>query len=220
MLENLKKQVVKIAQEADRSGLCKHRSGNFSIRDKETGYVVVTPSGIDRDELTYRDICVVDLDANVIEMEPDVKPTSELLMHLSVYKTRDDVFAMAHTHSRFATAFAVINKEIPAIIYECANLNLKDGVIPVAKYGRPGTTALSDSVVEPIKRSDVILLEKHGVVAVDKDPAEALLKAHYVEELAEVYYRALQLNGGKEPDVFSVEELTSWQYPSQIKLKK
>lgn len=220
MLENLKKQVVKIAQEADRSGLCKHRSGNFSIRDKETGYVVVTPSGIDRDELTYRDICVVDLDANVIEMEADVKPTSELLMHLSVYKTRDDVFAMAHTHSRFATAFAVINKEIPAIIYECANLNLKDGVIPVAKYGRPGTTALSDSVVEPIKRSDVILLEKHGVVAVDKDPAEALLKAHYVEELAEVYYRALQLNGGKEPDVFSVEELTSWQYPSQIKLKK
>lgn len=220
MLENLKKQVVKIAQEADRSGLCKHRSGNFSIRDKETGYVVVTPSGVDRDELTYHDICVVDLDANVIEIETNVKPTSELLMHLSVYKTRDDVFALAHTHSRFATAFAVINKEIPAIIYECANLNLKDGVIPVAKYGRPGTTALSDSVVEPIKRSDVILLEKHGVVAVDKDPAEALLKAHYVEELAEVYYRALQLNGGKEPDVFSVEELGSWQYPSQIKLKK
>lgn len=220
MLECLKKQVVKIAQEADRSGLCKHRSGNFSIRDEKTGYVVVTPSGIDREELTYHDICVVDLDANVIEIETNVKPTSELLMHLQVYKTRQDVFSIVHTHSRIATSFAVLKKEIPAIIFECANLGLKDGVIPVASYGRPGTTALSDSVIEPIKRSDVILLEKHGVLAVDKDPKEALLKAHYVEELAEVYYRALVINNGKEPEAFSVEELNNWQYPSQIKLKK
>lgn len=220
MLEALKKQVVEIAKEADRSGLCKHRSGNFSIRDKETGYVAVTPSGVDRDELTYHDVCVVDLDANVIEIETNVKPTSELLMHLQVYKTREDIFAIAHTHSRIATSFAVLKKPIPAIIYECANLGLKDAVIPVANYGRPGTTDLSDSVIEPIKRADVILLEKHGVLAVDKDPKEALLKAHYVEELAEVYYRTLVINGGKEPDAFSVEELTNWKYPSQIKLKK
>ncbi|PJI08012.1 MULTISPECIES: class II aldolase/adducin family protein [Clostridium] len=217
MLEDLKKKVVKIALEADRSGLCKHRSGNFSIRDKETGYVVVTPTGVDRELLTYHDICVVDLDANVIENVTGLKPTSELLMHLAVYKTRSDIFAIAHTHSRIATAFAVLRKEIPAIIYECANLGLKDAVIPVAPYGRPGTTALSDSVVEPIKRADVILLEKHGVVAADKDPDEALLKAHYVEELAEVYYRTLVINGGKEPEAFGSEELQKWEYPSQIK---
>lgn len=217
MLEDLKKKVVKIALEADRSGLCKHRSGNFSIRDKKTGYVVVTPTGVDRELLTYHDVCVVDLDANVIENVTGLKPTSELLMHLSVYKTRPDVFAIAHTHSRIATAFSVLKKPIPAVIYECANLGLKDAVIPVAPYGRPGTTALSDSVVEPIKRADTILLEKHGVVAVDKDPDEALLKAHYVEEIAEVYYRTLVINGGKEPEVFGTEELQKWEYPSQIK---
>lgn len=220
MLEELKKQVVKIAKEADRTGLCKHRSGNFSIRDKETGYVVITPTGVDREDLTYHDICVVDLDANVIEIETNVRPTSETLMHLQAYKTRDDIFAIAHTHSRFATAFAVLNKAIPAVIYECANLNLKDAVIPVAKYGRPGTTDLSDSIIEPIQRADCMLLEKHGVLAVDKDPNEALLKAHYVEEIAEVYYRALMINGGKEPDSFKVEELCKWAYPSQIKLNK
>jgi L-ribulose-5-phosphate 4-epimerase len=220
MLEDLKKQTVKIAQEADRTGLCKHRSGNFSIRDKETGYVVVTPSGVDREELTYHDICVVDLEANVIEAETKLRPTSELLMHLQVYKTRPDVFAMVHTHSRFATSFAVIKKEIPAIVYECAGFGLKDGVIPVAAYGRPGTRALSDSVIEPIKRSDIILLERHGVVAVDKDSKEALLKAHYAEELAEIYYRALALNGGKEPNAFPVDELQKWEYPSEIKLTK
>lgn len=220
MLEIIKKEVIKIAQDADRSGLCKHRSGNFSIRDKDTGYVVVTPSGIDREELTIHDICVVDLDANIIEIETMVKPTSELLMHLQIYKTRPDVFSVAHTHSRFATSFAVLKKEIPAVVYECSVLGLKDGVIPVADYGRPGTTALSESVIEPIQRADAILLEGHGVVAVDKDPKEALLKAHYVEEFAEVYYRALTLNDGKEPKVFSAKELEGWKYPSQIKINK
>lgn len=218
MLERLKKEIVEIAKEADRSGLCKHKSGNFSIRDKETGYVVVTPTGVDRKILTYHDICIVDLDANVIENVTGLRPTSEVLMHLEIYKTREDIFSVVHTHSRFATAFAVLNKSIPAIIYECANLGLKDALIPVAPYGRPGTKALSDSIIEPIKRADTILLEKHGVVAVDKDPKEALLKAHYVEELAEVYYRALVINGGKEPQGFTTQELEKWKYPSEVEL--
>ncbi|WP_286905985.1 class II aldolase/adducin family protein [Clostridium sp. UBA1652] len=219
MLEELKKEVVKIAKEADQSGLCKHKSGNFSIRDKETGYVVVTPAAVDRAELTYHDICVVDLDANVIEAVTDLKPTSELLMHLEIYKTREDVEAVVHTHSRIATSFAVVNKPIPAIIYECATLGLKDAMIPVAPYGRPGTRELSNSVIEPIKRSDCILLEAHGTVAVDSVPKNALLKAHYIEELAEVYYRALVIGGGKEPRAFAPEELERWEYPSEIKLK-
>jgi L-fuculose-phosphate aldolase len=219
MLEELKKEVVKIAKEADQSGLCKHKSGNFSIRDKETGYVVVTPAAVDRAELTYHDICVVDLDANVIEAVTDLKPTSELLMHLEIYKTREDVGAVVHTHSRIATSFAVVNRPIPAIIYECATLGLKDAIIPVASYGRPGTRELSNSVIEPIKRSDCILLEAHGTVAVDSEPKNALLKAHYIEELAEVYYRALVIGGGKEPRAFATEELERWEYPSEIKLK-
>jgi L-ribulose-5-phosphate 4-epimerase len=220
MLEELKREVVKIALAADKSGLCKHRSGNFSIRDEKSGYVVVTPSGVDREELTYHDICVVDLEANVIEAVAKLRPTSELLMHLEIYKTRPDVFAVAHTHSRIATSFAVVNKPIPAIIYECANLGLKDAVIPVAPYGRPGTRELSNSVIEPIQRADCILLEAHGVVAVDKDPKEALLKAHYVEELAEVYYRSLEIGKGEEPKSFPPEELQKWEYPSEIKLIK
>lgn len=217
MLENLKKEVVKIALEADRSGLCKHRSGNFSIRDEETGLVAVTPTGVNREELTYHDICIVDLEANVIEAVTNLRPTSELLMHLELYKARQDILSVVHTHSMYATSFAVLNKPIPAIVYECAILGLKDAMIPVAPYGRPGTRELSNSVIVPIKRSDCILLEKHGVIAVDKDPKEALLKANYIEELAEVYYRTLMINGGNEPDKFSPEELQKWKYPSDIK---
>jgi L-fuculose-phosphate aldolase len=217
MLENLKKEVVKIAKLADQSGLCRQGSGNFSIRDEETGYVAITPTGVAREELTYHDICIVDLDANVIEIETNVRPTSETLMHLQAYKTRKDVNAVAHTHSHFATSFAVLSKPILPVVYEAVSYG---GYVPVAPYGRPGTRELAESVIEPLKESDACLLESHGVVTVDKELKKALLKAHYVEEVAEMYYRTLLLNGGKEPKVVPKEELRKWEYPSDIKLNK
>ena len=89
MLESLKKDVVQIAKRAQKDGLCKHLSGNFSARDKETGYVVITPTQVDRELLTARDMVVLDLDANVVENLSGLRPTSESLMHLQIYKTRD-----------------------------------------------------------------------------------------------------------------------------------
>lgn len=110
MLEELKKKIVEIALDADKNGLCRHKSGNFSIRDEKTGYIAITPSGVSRYDLTYHYICVVDIDANIIEIETAVKPTSEILMHLQAYRTRKDVHAIVHTHSRFATTFAILGR--------------------------------------------------------------------------------------------------------------
>ncbi|HAE60723.1 MAG TPA: class II aldolase [Eubacteriaceae bacterium] len=217
MLEILKKEVCDIAKRAQRDGLCKHKSGNFSARDKETGYVVITPTSVDRELLTPRDMVVMDLDANVIENLSGLRPTSESLMHLMIYKTREDVLAVAHTHSVFATSFAVLKKPIPAIVYEVAGMGLTKGRVPVAPYGRPGTPALAESVVDAVKEADAFLLAMHGAVAVDKDIYEAFLKAAYVEELAELYHRTLTANGGKEPDSFPQEELQQWEYPKEIK---
>lgn len=219
MLEIQKQYVVDMAKKAAAWGLCKHKAGNSSVRDKETGYVLVTPTTVDKRLLTTRDIVVMDIEANVIENESGLRPTSECLMHIEIYKARPDIFAISHTHSIYATSFAVLAKPIPAVIYECAILNLKEGVIPVAPYGRPGTNDLSTSVIEPIKRADAILMEKHGAIAVDKDPYEAVLKAAYLEEMAEIYYHTLVINGGQEPDSFPAEELQSWAYPAQIKFK-
>ena len=123
MLEILKKEVIKAAQDGQRLDLCKHKSGNFSIRDKETGYVVVTPSGVNREELTVDDICVLTVDGELIEVKNNRKPSSETMMHLEVYKTREDIMAIVHTHSKMATSFAVLNKPIPAIIYEVATFS-------------------------------------------------------------------------------------------------
>ncbi len=217
MLENLKADVMNIAKKAQREGLCKHKSGNFSALDAETGYVVITPAGMDRELLTVQDMVVMDMDARVVEYKKGLRPTSEALMHLKIYRTRPDVRAVAHTHSMYATVFAVLNKPIPAILYEFMHLNCTRARIPVAVYARPGTAALAESIVEPAKEADGFLLQGHGCVAVDEtDIQGAYLKAAYVEELAELYHHVLSVGGGKEPDCFPEEELRKWEYPEEI----
>ncbi|MFV0636278.1 class II aldolase/adducin family protein [Mitsuokella sp. WILCCON 0060] len=215
MLERLKRQVVRYAQQAEREGLCRHRSGNFSIHDKETGYIVITPTGMDRAEMLPEDVVVIDMQGNVVEALTGKKPTSESMMHMAVYKARPEVGAIVHTHSKNATAFAVMNKPIPAIVYELFLLGCKKGYIPVAPYGRPGTKELAESVLKPLSISDVALMQAHGVIAVAGDLKEALLRASYVEELAEIYYKTLTVLG-HEPDVVPVEELANWKYPGRL----
>ena len=218
MLESLKADLVTVAKRAQHDGLCKHKSGNFSIRDTETGLFVVSPTSLDRDQMSPRDVVVMDLDANVIENESGLRPTSEVLMHIEIYKARPEVRAIVHTHSPYATSYAVLRKPIPANVYEVANLGLTKGRIPVAPYGRPGTPELADFVREAAAEADCILLEKHGSVALDdRNIYEAFLKASYIEELAELYHHALTANGGQEPEYFEQDELQKWAYPSEIK---
>lgn len=217
MLEPLKKDLCTIAKRAQHDGLCKHKSGNFSIRDAETGLIVVSPTGLDREELNPRDVVVMDLDAHVVENESGLRPTSEVLMHIEIYDSRPLARAIVHTHSPYATSFAVLGKPIPAIVYEVANLGLSRARIPVAPYARPGTPDLARHVRQAAAEADCVLLEKHGTVAIDeRNIYEAFLKAAYIEELAELYHHALTAGGGVEPDSFEQSELEKWEYPPQI----
>jgi L-fuculose-phosphate aldolase len=210
MLENLKKEVTRIAKKADKIGLCQHKSGNFSIKDPETGYIAMSPSGVARENLTEKDICIVDMDANIIEIETDVRPTSEIFVHIQAYASRPDIQAVVHTHSHFATAFAVANKSIPTIVYEALTYG---GEIEVAKYGRPGTKALADSIIDPLKSSDVCLMQNHGAFAVGDTLDSALLKAIYIEDVAQIYYRSLMINQMVEPEAIPQSEFDAWKYP-------
>lgn len=218
MLEELKEQVRIVGVKAQREGLCKHKSGNFSVLDADQGLFVITPSGMDREEITIDDMVVMDLNGNIVECKPGLKPSSEALMHVELYKQRKDIRAIVHTHSMYATSFAACNKPIPAIVYEMMHLNCKDAIIPVAPYARPGTKELAYSVREVCKEHDALLLESHGAVALDETNAEgAYLKACYIEEMAELYYHTLVINGGKDPKILGGQEIGAWAYPKEIK---
>ena len=204
MLQNLKIKLIKIAKDAEKYNLCKEKTGNFSIRDESSGYIIITPSKIKRENLKEENICVVDLNGNEIEVMDGIRPSSELLLHLEIYKARKDIRSIMHIHSIYATTFAVANKAIPPITYDSANYG---GYIYVANYKKTKTIELVKDVIEQLNKSDACLLEKDGVVVVSEDIDDVLLKARYVEEVAEIYYRTLTLNQFKEPERLTREEL-------------
>jgi L-fuculose-phosphate aldolase len=204
MLQNLKIKLIKIAKDAEKYNLCKEKTGNFSIRDESSGYIIITPSKIKRENLKEEHICVVDLNGSEIEVMDGIIPSSELLLHLEIYKARKDIRAIMHIHSIYATTFAVANKAIPPITYDSANYG---GYIYVANYKKTKTIELVKDVIEQLNKSDACLLEKDGVVVVSEDIDDVLLKARYVEEVAEIYYKTLTLNQFKEPERLTREEL-------------
>lgn len=216
MLESLRSEVVRCAQEAERQGLCRWRSGNFSARDAETGLVCMTPSGVDRRTLVAEDIVVMDLDARVLEASNGRKPSSEALMHLAAYEVRPNVCAIVHTHSPFALVFAALERPIPGLVLEAAHLHCEGGSVPVAPFAPQGTAELADSVRAPLRLGDALLLARHGVLTVGTSLDDALLKAAYVEELAEVAYRATAISGGTMPAPLPPEAFVL-RYPEKIK---
>lgn len=217
MLEALRAAVVRCAQEAEANGLCRWRSGNFSARDEATGLICVTPSGVERRAMQPDDIVVMDGDAQVVDAAEGRRPSSEVLMHIAAYEERPDVRAVAHTHSPFALVFAALERSIPALVLEAAHLHCEGGRIPVAPFAPQGTDTLADSVREPLRRGDALLLARHGALTVGTSPEDALLKAAYVEELAAVAYRAAAIAGTAELSPLSPSELRL-HYPEKIRL--
>lgn len=219
MLEELKNNIIRISKDAQLKGLCQPGSGNFSEKDKETAYVAVTPAAVDRMKLTTDDIVIVDLDGNIIEAKNDRRPSSETMMHLQIYKIRDDINGVAHTHSKYATSFAVLGKEIPAIVYELASMGLKDARIPVAPFATPGTPELAKTVIESCKISNAFLMEKHGAVGIGEDLEKAYINMQYLEDIAHIYFNVLMINNGNEPESFTQKDFDVWKYPEKLDLE-
>lgn len=184
LLEEQRKKVIEIALEVQRLNLVPLTFGNFSIRDAETGYVCVTPSGMKYEELKPEDIVVMDTNCNVVDGIR--KPSIEAPMHCEAYRKRDDVFGVVHTHSPYATAWASCNKAIPCIIAETAAV--VGGAIECAAFAPMGTVELAKVTVEGLGSKDAVLMERHGALAVGPNIDVALVNAIVIEETAKIAY--------------------------------
>lgn len=174
-------------------------SGNVSARDPTSGQVAITPSGVAYDDMSADDIVLVGADGT--PLGDDGRPSSELPMHLAVYRRRPDVLAIVHTHSLHATAFAASGRPIPAIHYDIA---LIGNPIRVAPYATYGTAELAERAVETMGDDQAVLLQNHGVLAVGTSVERAYAVAVKVEYLAELYALALRLG---EPILLSDAEI-------------
>jgi L-fuculose-phosphate aldolase len=183
----LQEAVIAACRELTRLRLTHGTSGNISLRRDERHFFV-SPTGMSYDALEADDIPLVDLDGRWFGRR---LPSSEWRFHRDIFKARDDVGAIVHTHSMNATALACSGRGIPAFHYMVAIAGGAD--IRCAPYYTFGTQALSDAAVAALEGRKACLLSNHGVIAVGADLPAALALAGEVENLAAQYCAALAL---------------------------
>ena len=179
--------LVKQSQQAYQDKMFAATSGNLSIYDRETGRMYITPSSFPYMEMTPEDVMVIDLDGNILEGAH--KPSSEWRLHAAVYREKEDVSAVVHTHSPYATAFSINNLPIPVVLYEI--VYFLGGAIPCAEGAIPGTDAVGENCVKVLDGCYGCLMANHGTLAIGDTLARAYTRAVYIEDAAKAYSLAL-----------------------------
>ena len=183
---NYKRFLIDACLRMVKSGLTVETWGNISVRDPETGYVYLTPSGMPYDTIVEDDIVVMDVDGNRIEGER--KPTIEHAMHLGIMKNRPDVNAIVHTHPVYPQVFALLHENIPPVIDEAAQI--LGGEVKVTEYALPGSPEMAANAIAAIGNGAACLLANHGAVAVGKDMDAAFKVFTILEMTSHTYYMA------------------------------
>lgn len=197
LLENLRKEVCESNKFLVYNNLVLWTSGNVSARDSETGYVVIKPSGVLFKDLTPEKMVVVDLDGNVIDGE--LKPSVDTASHLYVYRNMKGINGIVHTHSPYATSFAITGE--PLDIYTTTSAAVFGGKIPISDFVTIGEEEIGKEIVTKIGNSTAILIRNHGVFTIGKDHNSALKSAVVVEETAQsVHYALCRKNIDPLPD--------------------
>ncbi|BBY26815.1 class II aldolase/adducin family protein [Mycolicibacterium sediminis] len=178
-----RQQVVDACRHLSRSGLVVGTAGNVSIRVGDL--VVISPSGVDYDAMTARDVGIHDLDGNAVDAV--LEPSSELALHLAVYATTSHT-AVVHTHGPASTAMSTVTDEVPASHYYAA---LFGGAVRVAPYATFGTKQLADNVTAALVDRTAALMGNHGAVLVGAALPKVLSMVPYLEYLCDVQLRAM-----------------------------
>ncbi len=203
MLEELKKRVFEANLMLPKYGLVTFTWGNVSEIDRETGYFVIKPSGVDYDVMTPEDMVVMDLSGNRIEGK--YKPSSDTPTHIELYKKYQDIGGIVHTHSPEATAWAQAGRGIP--LYGTTHADYFYGEIPCARsltkeeiegdYEKNTGVVIIETFencnINPIN-TPAVLCKNHGPFSWGKDANEAVHNAVVLEEVAKMATKTESIN--------------------------
>lgn len=191
---HLAQEIIRCSCEMNRLGINVNKSGNVShrlVKDGVEGFLI-TPTGIPYEQLEVDDLAFVPLAANSLyDFSSERKPSSEWRMHAEIYRKKEEVKAVVHTHSAYATAVACQERAIPAFHYMVAVAGGDD--IPCAPYELFGTQELAQQCTQCLIDRKACLLAHHGVIATGSNLFEALRLAHEIENLAKIYLLVNQL---------------------------
>jgi L-ribulose-5-phosphate 4-epimerase len=190
-VKELREKVATLHAELVRYGLVVWTAGNVSARVPGHDLLVIKPSGVGYDELSPEAMVVCDLHGELVE--GDFSPSSDTAAHAYVYRHRDDVGGVVHTHSTYASAWAARGEAIP-----CALTAMADefgGEIPLGPFARIGDDAIGRGIVATLEghRSPAVIMKNHGVFSIGKDARAAVKAAVMCEDVARTTHIARQL---------------------------
>ncbi len=187
---DLRRQLVRFGRWVHRLGYTPGTAGNLSVR-LDDRLILATPTGCSKALLGSADMVIIDNDGNLIAGSRNV--TSEIGMHLAVYRMRPDVRAIVHSHPPIATAFAACGTPLDQPI--CSEIIMTTGLVPLAPYATTGTEEVAASLKPFIPDHDAILLANHGLLTYGASLVDAFMKTETVEHFAQVCLAAHQMRG-------------------------
>lgn len=201
-MNDLRRELCRVCTLLYDRGYVVGHDGNVSLR-ADGDKVLITPSGVSKGRMTPDMPVLCDLEGRVLE--GDRYPSSEMAMHLLVYRERLEVSAVVHAHPPAATAFAICQKPLaePYLTETLSGL----GEVPVAPFALPSTRQVPDSIRPFVKDHSAVLLANHGALTWGKDLWEAFDRMETVEQTAKIYAMVHRLGGGKELSPKQVERL-------------
>ena len=179
-----REEICEIGRRLYLKGFAAANDGNISIRIGENRFLC-TPTGVSKGFLKPDDLCIVDEYGN--QLAGTKKRTSEILLHLSVFRARPDIGGVVHCHPPHATAFAIAHEPIPKCVLPEVEVFL--GEVPMAVYETPGTQVFADTILPYVHDSSIAVLANHGTVAFSAN----LMTAYFNTEILDAYCRMLLL---------------------------
>jgi L-fuculose-phosphate aldolase len=186
----LKEQICEIGRRVYQKGFAAANDGNITVRVNERE-ILCTPTMVSKGFMKPEDVCKVDYEGN--QLAGTRKRSSEVLLHLAIYKNRPDVNAVVHCHPPHATAFAVVQEPIPKCILPEVEVFL--GEVPMALYETPGTQRFAETIVPYLKASNTIILANHGTVTFGPDLEKAYWNSEIIDAYCKILILAKQLGG-------------------------
>lgn len=193
--QEIRQEMCEIGRRVYDRGMVAANDGNFSVK-LDNNEFLCTPTGVSKGFMTPEYICRIDAEGRLLEANGDFKPSSEMKMHLRVYKERPDVQAVVHAHPPYATTFAAAGIPLDKPVLSEAILTL--GRVPVARYGTPSTREVPDAVAEYLPYYDAMLLANHGALTYGDSLMNAYHKMESVEFYARILYQVQMLGGARE----------------------
>src|SRR5919108_1479618 len=198
----LREDIVEIGRRLYARGYTASNDGNISVR-LDAGRLLMTPANVCKGFMNPQMMCITDLEGK--KLEGDRNPSSEMQMHLEVYRQRPDVNAVVHAHPPIATGFAVAGIALDRAVL--AEVITTLGSVPIADYATPSTTELPEAVRRYIKAHDGMLLANHGALTVGADLFGAYYKMEIIEHFAKISFVARMLGGERLLSRQEVERL-------------